>query len=86
VVETTGITGNYRNDLLTLETGYLELRRCYPFAVPCGAARRNIVMNAAITGGSPRGRRHVSRTITEIKRKKQKRKIQTQVGAKIKCA
>jgi len=55
VVETTGITGNYRNDLLTLETGYLELRRRYPFAVPCGAARRNIVMNAAITG-SPQTR------------------------------
>lgn len=26
VVETTGITGNYTNDLLTLETGYLEQR------------------------------------------------------------
>lgn len=31
MVETTGITGNYTNDLLTLETGYLE-PRWYLFA------------------------------------------------------
>lgn len=40
MVETTGITGNYRNDLLTLETGYLERRCWYPFAVLGGAASK----------------------------------------------
>lgn len=40
MVETTGITGNYRNDLLTLETGYLEPRCWYPFAVLGGAASK----------------------------------------------
>jgi len=40
VVETTGITGNYRNDLLTLETGYLEPHCWYPFAVLGGAASK----------------------------------------------
>jgi len=47
VVETTGITGNYRNDLLTLETGYLEPHCWYPFAIL--APRGNILINAAIT-------------------------------------
>lgn len=49
MVETTGITGNYTNDLLTLETGYRELTLLFTadfWMAPC----RNIVMNAAITG------------------------------------
>lgn len=70
VVETTGITGNYTNDLLTLETGYLEPRYSYLSAAVLDGAMSKYC-NERCNNRLFRGRqRYISRSRTIMRIKK----------------